>query len=579
MPSATPSPSDENPESLPPSVTAPAEQPKTIEDAPDAPRREIVAYSLGGITNGIAEGMNHIFLPVLTIALGMNPLLIGVILGIKTIWDSVTDPVMAYISDNCRTRWGRRRPFILVGGIAMPVVILLTWLAVPESQIRYFNRQIAETDTAAAVAPPIDAPSTQTAPAITPENAPPEIEPPVKQTPAQETPVLKKGTGSLIHNLSAGFHEVLNSDAETMHLFWVLLAGSLALATASTIYGSSYHALGIELCPSYDGRTRVVIYRSVAGKLMGLVKQWIQPFVLSGLFVSAVHGMIWYGAIGLVLGGGTVFAAFYYTRERTPIIIQATEETTAERMGFFKGMWMVVTNFHIVRVFLLQKIVGISNGTFSQLGIFINIYYVWGGREQAGSTFAATVASVGWLIGFIMLPVTSAACKKFEKHRIFAFSIGCMIVGSVLNWFVYVPGKPEYQLFVPIFNAVGLTAFYTVLQTMYADLTDMDELKTGERREAMIGATMSFFNKFIDVFQGILPGLVLVAAGFAIERGADQADGVFRNMRIFFSVVPALLLGCGLLLLWNYPLNRKRINEVKHALAIRRAKQSQAKQS
>ena len=65
---------------------------------------------MGTVTNGVTEGLNYIFLPILTIALGMNPLLIGVILAVKTIWDSISDPIMAYISDNTRTRWGRRRP-------------------------------------------------------------------------------------------------------------------------------------------------------------------------------------------------------------------------------------------------------------------------------------------------------------------------------------------------------------------------------------------------------------------------------------------------------------------------------------
>ena len=130
----------------------------------------------------------------------------------------------------------------------------------------------------------------------------------------------------------------------------------------------------------------MVVYRSVAGNIMGILRQWIQPLVLSGLFLHAVHGMVWYAALGLLIGGGGILLAFAKTKERTPVVIQSTDETPAKRMNFFKGMWMVITNFHVVRVFLLQKIVGISNSTFAQLGIFINIYYVWGGSEQSGSS-------------------------------------------------------------------------------------------------------------------------------------------------------------------------------------------------
>lgn len=53
----------------------------------------------------------------LTDTVGMAAVLAGVVAGIGKAWDAVTDPVMGYISDRTRTRWGRRRPYLLFGAL------------------------------------------------------------------------------------------------------------------------------------------------------------------------------------------------------------------------------------------------------------------------------------------------------------------------------------------------------------------------------------------------------------------------------------------------------------------------------
>jgi GPH family glycoside/pentoside/hexuronide:cation symporter len=80
---------------------------------------EKVAYALGGkaeyVVNSLALGM--LVMPVLNIGYGLSPALVGVVLMVFRLWDAVTDPVMGNISDNTRSRWGRRRPYILAGAV------------------------------------------------------------------------------------------------------------------------------------------------------------------------------------------------------------------------------------------------------------------------------------------------------------------------------------------------------------------------------------------------------------------------------------------------------------------------------
>jgi GPH family glycoside/pentoside/hexuronide:cation symporter len=76
---------------------------------------------------------------ILNLGLGMDPFLVGLIAAIPRIFDAISDPVVGYISDNTRTRWGRRRPFILVGAVLAGVIFALMW-QLPEgrSQAFYF---------------------------------------------------------------------------------------------------------------------------------------------------------------------------------------------------------------------------------------------------------------------------------------------------------------------------------------------------------------------------------------------------------------------------------------------------------
>ncbi|MCH9693554.1 MAG: MFS transporter [Gammaproteobacteria bacterium] len=75
----------------------------------------ILAYAMGGMVI------------VLNLGLGMNPALVGLLGALPRLTDAITDPLMGYISDNTKSRWGRRRPYIFVGAIAVGITFALLW--------------------------------------------------------------------------------------------------------------------------------------------------------------------------------------------------------------------------------------------------------------------------------------------------------------------------------------------------------------------------------------------------------------------------------------------------------------------
>lgn len=61
----------------------------------------------------------------LTDTVGIAAGLAGTIIALGKIWDAVTDPVAGYLSDRTKTRWGRRRPWILFGSIPLFIATII----------------------------------------------------------------------------------------------------------------------------------------------------------------------------------------------------------------------------------------------------------------------------------------------------------------------------------------------------------------------------------------------------------------------------------------------------------------------
>jgi GPH family glycoside/pentoside/hexuronide:cation symporter len=96
-------------------------------------------YGLGAFVNNILAAAIGTMVIVLNLGLGMNPALVGLLGALPRLTDAITDPLMGYISDKTRSKWGRRRPYIFVGAIAAGIVFALLWqLPADKSESFYF---------------------------------------------------------------------------------------------------------------------------------------------------------------------------------------------------------------------------------------------------------------------------------------------------------------------------------------------------------------------------------------------------------------------------------------------------------
>ncbi|MFX0070263.1 MAG: MFS transporter [Candidatus Hermodarchaeota archaeon] len=72
------------------------------------------------------------------IAVGLPVTYIMLAYIIWTVWNAFNDPLLGYISDRTRTRWGRRKPFIILGTIAILIIEVILWLPPTDSHFITF---------------------------------------------------------------------------------------------------------------------------------------------------------------------------------------------------------------------------------------------------------------------------------------------------------------------------------------------------------------------------------------------------------------------------------------------------------
>jgi GPH family glycoside/pentoside/hexuronide:cation symporter len=205
------------------------------------------------------------------------------------------------------------------------------------------------------------------------------------------------------------------------------------------------------------------------------------------------------------------------------------------------------------------------------LGMYINIYHVFDGDERKASIlqgWLGTVQHVGALVA--VAPIVWVA-RRIGKSRTIALCLGCTLLGHLSKLITFRPENPWWELVSVAMLAPGVTAVFLLCNSLLADICDLDELQSGQRREGTIGAVYSWGTKVGLSLGFVLAGFALALSGFVRELGVDQDPGTMLKLRLMFACVPAAaVLGCIFLAL-RIKLDATAMGDVQATLLRRRA--------
>lgn len=459
------------------------------------PKVEKVMYGLGSPSLGFVDQIiNYQVQQVVVYGLGLSPAINSVMIMIYRIVDAITDPIVGWLSDNTRTRFGRRRPFMLMGCILMALIMPFVWR----------------------------------------------------------------------------FNETWD------HLWiaaWFVFFGVI-LTTATTLFNIPYQSLRMEMTPDYNERTSIAMYVGIVGTIFGLITPWVwkmtqQPFFtgqLPGEEPNTLLGIrniaIWFAGLALILGLIPTFLCKerYYSKAKT----QKKEPILNSLKLTFRSKPFLM----MLAIIFTMNLEGLVMG----MGGYTSLYYVFGGDKVFAATFTGVTGTIGGFLGFFSIPFFGKLATRFGKERSLLVVTIAHIVMAGGIWFCYNPALPWLAMLPGLLNGILIGGLWTVVPAMKADIVDDDEARTSERREGSFESIFSWFQKFTGTIFSGLSGFIVIAAGFEIDLGANQTEGVFTRMILLMSTIPMLLGALQLVLILKWPLTAGRMQEIRETLEARRGK-------
>ncbi len=352
-----------------------------------------------------------------------------------------------------------------------------------------------------------------------------------------------------------------------MGRFWYYLIVSLALDVAFTVVNVPYTALTAELTRDYDERTSLNQYRFAFSITAGLIAAFFHPIIVDAIKPAGgeqmgylVSALIW-----AVLSTVPFFFAFWGTYERhTPEEEAPMPFLEGLKTTFSNGAFRYVTGIYLLSWLVVQ--------TVSTLIIYYLTYWL---RRPETTAFVLLAVQGSSLI---FLFVWTALSKRIGKKGVYYYGMVWWIVVSFLL-FVVQPSWPAYVIYVLAFLAgIGVAAAYLVPWAMLPDVIELDELKTGRRRE---GAYYGFFVLLRQGGLGIGLGLVSLVLGFAgyinPPAGATtpivQPDSALLAIRLMIGPIPALILAAGIYLVYKFPITKAQHEAMVRGLEARKAEE------
>ena len=84
-------------------------------------------YGSGGAAYGVFYNSHYFVLAYYSQVLGLNPALAGFAITLGLVLDAITDPLIGYLSDNTKSRWGRRHPWLVASVLPFAASFYFLW--------------------------------------------------------------------------------------------------------------------------------------------------------------------------------------------------------------------------------------------------------------------------------------------------------------------------------------------------------------------------------------------------------------------------------------------------------------------
>ncbi|NMP37827.1 MAG: MFS transporter [Clostridiales bacterium] len=349
----------------------------------------------------------------------------------------------------------------------------------------------------------------------------------------------------------------------TMTMVYYILVYML-FKTVYTFVIVPHTAMLPEIAPEYSLRTQ---YNAVK-TIMDAVASY-SSFIISALFFgffetekfspASRSKFSWMGAILCLWVSLPLIFTYKFTREKSSL----GEPREPFSIREFAGRY---GNIFRNRAFRLYFAFGFFTMLSSCFVSTTSYYFLENVMRQEGSyNMITTVSGIAEAVGFFPAYIFSIKKSKQLPAKVF---IPVAAAALMLTWFIDA-GSPKFFMFIVNFlYGLGLAGMASVQSNIFPDVTDVDEMITGERREGTISTFSTFVKKFVNGFASLGVGLLLSAFGFDTQLSAAEQTGVaLKGLRISYSVVPIVFFAMAVAVIYRYRMGREEHALMKRAIA------------
>lgn len=366
-----------------------------------------------------------------------------------------------------------------------------------------------------------------------------------------------------------------NWDSQLALLIYVTLSFMIS-DTLTTLVSVPFMSLTPELTPDYDERTSLTSFRSVFQLIGALSMVIAAPAIVDMVIQSGgtqQQGFMTVGALFGAIGAVPLMLIGLLIRERA----KPEHQVELPFRETLREAWKNIPFRYAVGIHMLNwsavDMVGVAFPYFL-------LYWVAQGDSLATiSIFGIGLAYESAFFGILMsvcilfVPFWLWLSKVRNKREAYAWG---MLFWVLVTFLIYTiqPGQTHYLLLIAALAGIGVSAAYTLPDSLFADVIEWDELRTGRRQEGIFYGIRTLIRKLTGALVIFFTLQALGWSGYINPPGDalqfTQSASALSMIRLLVSPFGALMLSGTVILALLFPLSREKHRRIQRLLTRRK---------
>ncbi len=308
-------------------------------------------------------------------------------------------------------------------------------------------------------------------------------------------------------------------------------------------------------------RTALSTWRTMGAMLAALIINVLGPLVVFVDNEIQADRMLMVAVLFGILALSCYFACYKLT----------TERLVASKSNHYKGNMKVtmkglLKNKPLIWILIASLIFMVNTMLISAVNIYLFKDYF------SNTSALSMIGLVQTAAVFIAIPLVKPLVKKFGKKEIAAIGMALAAVVYVILYFLKDISAIQFVAISAV-GMFGFAFFNLVIWAFVTDVIDYHEYVTGLREDATVYSIYSMARKIGQAIAGGVGGFAVSAVGYDAARAA-QTEEALNGIHSLATIVPAIIYGgIFLILIFLYPLNKQKTNQLAVDLAEKRKEQ------